>query len=654
MLMKKKNNKKKGFVRYFKKTYKQSRVYLLRLLLSAILSIVITVLANLLEVKELTYLNAFLAIGYFSNMIAFGFSNGMNIFVNQNISSKEKVEKYSKIGFELTFAFSLVFTAFLIAFPKFFMETIGGYVPEDYTFYYVMCGYFFLNCLFNYMTDILKELKLMKMNLFATISPLVITIVGFLVIYFAGVYWLTLIAIIYLISTAFGLVYSYIAFLKNNIVKINFLKFDFSKLNLRQWLIIINNFLSELIWEVGYYATSVFLLRTSDAIFNTYSYLEYILDIFNCFLFAFITITSIKISRALGQNQFQEAYRHAKYSIYATLVIWAFYFIGSIILIYPVALGANSEYFDLMFLAIPCYSLIHLFRFITWNFSSYMLRLGGKNTLVLSTEIFSTIFLVTICFITKFLPVNIFLAYFLIVLPDIIVLPIYCIYFKSKKWLANINDDPKSLSNTIKTFIFDFDDTISYNVDWSDYVRHINDFFNEHFSYLNEEERKELLKKYLHKTKLDDDYELIKILMDKEGTAQAWLDYRDSWTELDEGEKNAKHIPNEELNKFVEQAKRLGGRLYIVSNSRIKEIKRFADYHNVDLSIFDDIYINEFKQTKEGKGLYYKKIMEEDELSPKEVMVIGNSYKSDILPAKKLKMKYYKCYEGFTYEEIVG
>ena len=137
-MLKKKKNKKKGFIRYFKKTYKQSRVYLLRLILTAILSIVITILANLLEVKELTYLNAFLAISYFSTMIAFGFSNGMNIFVNQNISSQEKVERYSKIGFELTFAFSLVFTAFLVAFPRFFMGTIGAYEPEGYTFYYVM------------------------------------------------------------------------------------------------------------------------------------------------------------------------------------------------------------------------------------------------------------------------------------------------------------------------------------------------------------------------------------------------------------------------------------------------------------------------------------------------------------------------------------
>ena len=35
-------------------------------------------------------------------------------------------------------------------------------------------------------------------------------------------------------------------------------------------------------------------------------------------------------------------------------------------------------------------------------------------------------------------------------------------------------------------------------------------------------------------------------------------------------------------------------------------------------------------------------------------MVIGDSYANDILPAKKLKMYYYQCENGFTYEEVVN
>ena len=271
------SRKKKSFARYFKKTFKQNKFLLFKYLLSSILYIIISVLSNLLAVKELTYLNAFLVIGYFSTMIAFGVSTGISIMVSQSISSHAKVEKYIKIGFEITLLISIIATTLLALFPSFFMETIGGYMPDDYTFYYIMCAYFFLTCLFEYMASMIKEFKLMKINMLAYILPLIITVLGFFILYFAGIYYLNLIAIIYVISALFGVIYSYFALLKNKKIKINILKFNFSKLTSKQWIIIINNFAIQIIWEVGYYATSVFLLRMSDSVFNTYSYLENVL-----------------------------------------------------------------------------------------------------------------------------------------------------------------------------------------------------------------------------------------------------------------------------------------------------------------------------------------------------------------------------------------
>ena len=126
-----------------------------------------------------------------------------------------------------------------------------------------------------------------------------------------------------------------------------------------------STFCIELIWEIGYFATSIALLRVNEGIFNTYSYLENVLDIFNGFLFSFTTITAIRITRAMGCNNFNEAYKHAKYSIYATLVIWLFYALSSMILIYPIALGVNDAYFKLIFTALPCYVFIHIFRFLS-------------------------------------------------------------------------------------------------------------------------------------------------------------------------------------------------------------------------------------------------------------------------------------------------
>ena len=649
------SRKKKSFARYFKKTFKQNIFLLFKYLLSSILYIIISVLSNLLAVKELTYLNAFLVIGYFSTMIAFGVSTGIRIMVSQSISSHAKVEKYIKIGFEITLLISTIATILLALFPSFFMETIGGYMPDDYTFYYIMCAYFFLTCLFEYMASMIKEFKLMKINMLAYILPLIITVLGFFILYFAGIYYLNLIAIIYVISALFGVIYSYFALLKNKKIKINILKFNFSKLTSKQWIIILNNFAIQIIWEVGYYATSVFLLRMSDSVFNTYSYLENVLDVFNGVLFTFITVTSIKIGRALGKNQFEEAYKHAKYSIYATLIIWAFYFVCSMVLIYPIALGVNKAYFDIMFLVIPCYTIIHLLRFLTWNFSSYMLSLGGKTTLLLITEIISTIYLVTLCFITSFIPNNIILIYFLITLPDFITLPIFIIIFKRKKWLANINEDPKLLSNQIKVVIFDFDDTLYFGVDWKFWKEEYIAFFENHFSYLSADEKKNLIKKHLNRDYIKNSTDIIKILIAEEGSAKAWLDFRDSISgELSEEEKKGNIVPQEEMQEFYNQAKRLNGKLYIVSNSTLKDIKAFAEFYNIDLSIFEKIYTNDYDISDITKERYYKEIIAENNITPSEAMVIGDSYANDILPAKKLKMHYYQCENGFTYEEVVN
>ena len=89
--------KKKGFVKYFFSTFKQGRYLLLKYLASAVLMSVIAILANLLGVEELTYLNAFLAVNYFSTMIAFGLSGSMNVFINQNIKSKHSVKRFANM-----------------------------------------------------------------------------------------------------------------------------------------------------------------------------------------------------------------------------------------------------------------------------------------------------------------------------------------------------------------------------------------------------------------------------------------------------------------------------------------------------------------------------------------------------------------------------
>lgn len=112
-------------------------------------------------------------------------------------------------------------------------------------------------------------------------------------------------------------------------------------------------------------------------------------------------------------------------------------------------------------------------------------------------------------------------------------------------------------------------------------------------------------------------------------------------------------MPNEELYKFLKQAKRLGGEIFIVSNSRLSDIKEFADYFKMDLSIFKKIIVNDFDKIEMTKQHIYSDIMHRYNYLPQETMVIGNSVKNDLKPAQRLKMHTYHVTNGFTYEEIV-
>lgn len=613
---------------------------------TAILYSVVTIISNLLGIKELTYLNAFLAINAFSYLISFGVSSGVNVLLNQNIASKRKVRKFAIIGFELNLAITSFFLIILFAFPQFIMETITGFVPENYDFYYVMCVYFLLSSVSYYFQATLKEIEVFKALYYSQIMPIIVTICGMLFLYLTGGLHLMAIAVVYILTGLVGCAIGYYYLLRNNVVEIDFRKIEPIKLSKKQYEIIFSNLAVEFLWQLGTFVTSIMLLRVSDAFFNTYSYLETLLDVFNGVLYAFVCITCIRITRSLGRNRFSQAYKHAKYSIIACVIIWAFYMIASLVLIYPIALGVNNAYFDVMFVAVPCYVTIHLFRFLTWNFSSYMLRLGGKNKAMLWLEIFGLAMNFILLCVIDFIPSNMVLIYFLIALPDMITLPIDFIIFKRKKWMANINEDPNMLKNKVKCVIFDFDDTLYYGVDWKNWNEECKKFYNQHFSYLTEKQRKTLFKRY---KKFGSHSDIVgRICKDLEGSPKSWFDWRDSLP-MSEEEKEGKGVPMREIRKFSSL-----GNIYIVSNSRPVDIERTSKYYGIDLSLFKGVYVNEFSGENCDKGQLYKKIMEQEGLKPEQMLVVGDSIRSDIRPAKKLKMNFYKVKDGFTFEEIVG
>lgn len=220
--------------------------------------------------------------------------------------------------------------------------------------------------------------------------------------------------------------------------------------------------------------------------------------------------------------------------------------------------------------------------------------------------------------------------------------------------MNNINKDLNILTNKIRCFIFDFDDTLYYGVDWNEWNKMQKEWLSEHFKNVKDKEIQELVQFTLF-NKVGETKDIINLLIDLEGNAQAYFDWRDSISgKLNEYAKKGQAVPMAEIKKFREQCNKLNGKMYIVSNSTLNDIKAFAEYYKIDLSLFDDIYVNKYNEEDTTKKNLYQKIIDENSFINDEIMVIGNSYDSDIRPAKELKLYTYLCKNGFTYEEVVG
>ncbi len=645
--MQKTNVLKIGFWKYIKQVFVEGKMLFIKYVCLAVLSTIISVIANRLDIPSLTYFNAVLSVSYFATIIAYGISNGVGVYINQNFKNEKKVNKYAQIGFVLCLFAGLLSVAVLLLFPQFILEKIMSFKPDSYTFYYLMCIYFYLQCVANYISGLLKMLGNFKFTFLCETMPAGLIILGFMFLIATNSLILNIISVVYIVSTLIVIILGLLLCAKNKQVKICLLKFPKHKISLKEGFTIFNRFLMEFIWQIGYYATSVFLLRMGDLAFNTYSYLEYVLDIFNGLLFTFINVISLKICRAMGENKFEEAYQHGKYSILVSIFSWCVYALLGMLLIYVFALGVNEAYFKNMFTIIPLYIFMHSFRFLSWDLASYVLTWGGKTKFVLGCNIVYCVLCVANCFVAQILPNNIYLIYLMLTLPDLVIFPPLLIMFLRKTWLSNVNRSLNINPKKIKVFIFDFDDTLYWdmndkflnNIKWS--------FFDEHYKNLSKIQKKKLLNKFNvvdgGKFKTSD---LCSILVSTDGNYKAWVDYMED-INLHEEMLKTKVISNEELKKF----KRYKAKLFIVSDSRYERIKQFCRAKKIDFDIFDNIFTNDYKH---DKYWWYKRILRQEKIKPKNVVVIGNDYTKDIKPARELDMYYYKCKDGFTFEEVIG
>ena len=93
--------------------------------------------------------------------------------------------------------------------------------------------------------------------------------------------------------------------------------------------------------------------------------------------------------------------------------------------------------------------------------------------------------------------------------------------------------------------------------------------------------------------------------------------------------------------------------VYIVSNSDIVHVKHYMNQIGINPAWFKSIISNQFIKRDRTKKHYYKDILTWENCTPKEAFVLGDSYNSDIVPAKKLGINTFHITDSRKIKDIV-
>ena len=185
----------------------------------------------------------------------------------------------------------------------------------------------------------------------------------------------------------------------------------------------------------------------------------------------------------------------------------------------------------------------------------------------------------------------------------------------------------------IKIIIFDFDDTLYKYLAWEGYNKFFIESIRKLFPELNDNEFNFYIKKYkiINSDRVSEN--TAKLLLDLHGSTKGLynflktIDYPCNWKE---GEIFPQEIIKELSSKY---------KLFIVSNSAEENIKFVSKNMRINLKYFTKIFSNRFKEEDLTKSYNLKEIMKEEKVLPSEILMVGDSIKYDLLPAKKLGFK---------------
>ncbi len=433
------------FMTYFLKIMKSSLFLIIDYIAVGIYIIILTLIANKFSLDDLTYFNAALALLYFSNMISYGITSGLNIYINQNINNKEMIKKYISLGFSISLLAGSIFTFIIFISREFIFKNIMSLnITDNYLFFELMCFAIILNVIVEYFIDIFKLVKEFKYRLISNSikSFFILILISALVYLFTrNIY---LIAITYIIAYAIIIpVMLYLFKYKTKTINISFKEIFNCIHNIHKnevYTVLIVG-LKEIIWNIGYTISGIILLNKSESLYNSYSYFENVLDIINGVFYSLIAVSAMEVCNQIGENKTQKAYKSSVYSIGIGVIVWLFMFLIYIVFTNNIISGMNTEIQDIGRNIAILYLFVQLLRYIDWSLNSYILVLGSKVKLPFLLDLFTLVYFTVIFIFNKYLPNNEYILILIVGSDSIIKNIINIPYFLSKKWIKNVNED---------------------------------------------------------------------------------------------------------------------------------------------------------------------------------------------------------------------
>lgn len=191
----------------------------------------------------------------------------------------------------------------------------------------------------------------------------------------------------------------------------------------------------------------------------------------------------------------------------------------------------------------------------------------------------------------------------------------------------------------IKVIVFDFDDTLYIGKVWKNFKAYLTDILTKYFS--SKEKGEQFLKRA---------YEIDKNLSNKNNVKLLEEEGYDSkkYVELIEGN-IYEHacVPKFISHKFLEDLTKKYP-VYIVSMSSPNYMKRYLKKYGFDDIDFKNVYSVDLLSKNKSKKDNYEKIAKDEKIKPDELLVVGDDYINDIVPAIEAGVKYIHIGESFN------